>query len=79
MVLSVVDAYAKCGKMMDARRLFAEMDQMTIRDVLAWTTLVSGYAKWGDMKSASELFDTMPEKNPISWTALIAGYARNIM
>ena len=71
---SVVDAYAKCGEMGDARRMF---DDMSVRDVLVWTTLVSGYAKWGDMKSASELFDQMPEKNPVSWTSLIAGYARN--
>ncbi|XP_059647496.1 pentatricopeptide repeat-containing protein At2g21090 [Cornus florida] len=73
---SVIDAYAKCGEMGDARRLFNEMPT---RDVLAWTTLVSGYAKWGDMKSASELFDVMPEKNSVSWTALIAGYAQNGM
>lgn len=71
---SVVDAYAKCGEMVDARRLF---DNMPVRDVLAWTTLVSGYAIWGDMKSASELFDQMPEKNPVSWTSMISGYARN--
>ncbi|XP_058188977.1 pentatricopeptide repeat-containing protein At2g21090 [Rhododendron vialii] len=73
---SAVDAYAKCGEMSDARKLF---DEMGVRDVLAWTTLVSGYAKWGDMQAASELFDAMPEKNPVSWTALIAGYARNSM
>ncbi|XAR72717.1 hypothetical protein NMG60_11019453 [Bertholletia excelsa] len=73
---SVVDAYAKSGEIIHARRLF---DEMTIRDVLAWTTLVSGYAKWGDMKSANELFDAMPVKNPVSWTALISGYARNGM
>lgn len=71
---SVVDAYAKCGEMVDARRLF---DSMPVRDVLAWTTLVSGYAKWGDMKLASELFAQMPEKNPVSWTSMISGYARN--
>lgn len=71
---SVVDAYAKCAEMADARRLF---DNMPVRDILAWTTLVSGYAKWGDMKSASELFDQMPEKNPVSWTSMISGYARN--
>lgn len=73
---SVMDAYAKCGELGDARRLF---DQMSRRDVLAWTTLVSGYAKGGDMKSAQEIFDTMPEKNSVSWTALIAGYAQNGM
>lgn len=76
MVLSsaVVDAYAKCGEMDGARRMF---DEMPATDVLAWTTLVSGYAKWGDMQSANGIFDRMPQKNPVSWTALIAGYARN--
>ncbi|KAL3529743.1 hypothetical protein ACH5RR_009065 [Cinchona calisaya] len=71
---SIVDAYAKCGELSDARKLF---DQMGRRDVLAWTTLISGYAKWGAMESARELFDVMPERNPISWTAMISGYARN--
>ncbi|KAL7118560.1 hypothetical protein ACP275_02G010200 [Erythranthe tilingii] len=73
---SIIDVYAKCGELVDARRLF---DQMSERDVLAWTTLVSGYAKGGDMKSAQEMFDTMPEKNSVSWTALIAGYVQNGM
>ncbi|XP_025014749.2 pentatricopeptide repeat-containing protein At2g21090 [Ricinus communis] len=71
---SVLDAYAKCSEMGDARRLF---DEMIIRDVLAWTTMVSGYAQWGDVEAASELFDLMPEKNPVAWTSLIAGYARH--
>ncbi|KAI6677587.1 hypothetical protein NL676_038383 [Syzygium grande] len=73
-VSTVVDAYAKCGEMSDARRAF---DGMRVKDVLAWTTLVSGYAKWGDMEAAMGIFDQMPEKNAVSWTALIAGYARN--
>ncbi|KAL2460066.1 Pentatricopeptide repeat-containing protein [Abeliophyllum distichum] len=73
---SIVDAYAKCGKLGDARKLF---DEMVKRDVLGWTTLVSGYAQCGDMKSAREIFYAIPEKNPVSWTALISGYARNGM
>ncbi|KAK7258038.1 hypothetical protein RIF29_32432 [Crotalaria pallida] len=73
---SIVDAYAKCGKMEDARRLFVEM---SVRDIPAWTTLVSGYAAWGDMESANEMFNKMPQKNSYSWTCLIGGYARNGM
>ncbi|KVI04086.1 pentatricopeptide repeat-containing protein At2g21090 [Cynara cardunculus var. scolymus] len=71
---SMIDCYAKCGEMSDARKLF---DEMPKRDVLAWTTMVSGYAKWGDMELARGLFDDMPEKNPVSWTSLISGYSRN--
>jgi pentatricopeptide repeat protein len=71
---SIVDAYAKCGRMEDARRLF---DDMPVRDIPAWTTLVTGYALCGDMESAAELFSQMPKKNTYSWTSLIGGYARN--
>ncbi|XP_042518762.1 pentatricopeptide repeat-containing protein At2g21090 [Macadamia integrifolia] len=70
---SIVDAYAKCGVIGDARKMF---DDMPTRDVLAWTTLVSGYAKSGDTESARNLFNEMPEKNPVSWTALISGYVQ---
>lgn len=72
----IVDAYAKCGKIEDARRLF---DDMPVRDVRAWTTLVSGYAAWGDMESGAELFSQMPKNNSCSWTYLIRGYTRNGM
>ncbi|CAK7329525.1 unnamed protein product [Dovyalis caffra] len=71
---SVVDGYAKCGDMSDAKRLF---DGMNVKDVLAWTTMVSGYAQCGDMEAARELFDLMPNKNSVSWTALISGYVRH--
>ncbi|KAK9108709.1 hypothetical protein Sjap_016769 [Stephania japonica] len=36
---SIVDAYARCFVLCDAQKLF---DEMSVRDVLAWTTLVSG-------------------------------------
>ncbi|KAI7731761.1 hypothetical protein M8C21_010843 [Ambrosia artemisiifolia] len=54
---SVIDCYAKCGEMSDARMVF---DEMSKRDVVSWTSLISGYAKWGDVESARELFDDMP-------------------
>nr|KYP68351.1 Pentatricopeptide repeat-containing protein At2g21090 family [Cajanus cajan] len=72
----IVDAYAKCGKTEDARRLF---DDMPVKDVRAWTTLVSGYAAWGDMELGAELFSQMPKNNSCSWTYLIRGYVRNGM
>ncbi|CAI0445195.1 unnamed protein product, partial [Linum tenue] len=70
---SVLDCYAKCGEMASACSLFEEMK---VKDVLAWTTMVSGFAQCGNMKSATEFFHLMPAKNPVSWTSLIAGYAR---
>ncbi|XP_051146448.1 pentatricopeptide repeat-containing protein At2g21090 [Andrographis paniculata] len=73
---SILDAYAKCGNIGDARKLF---DEVRDRDVLAWTALVSGYARGGDMKLAREVFDAIPDKNSVSWATLITGYAHNGM
>lgn len=71
---TLVDAYAKCDDLSDARKFF---DEMKVKDVLAWTTLVSDYAKRGNMELAHDLFHKMPKKNPVSWTSLISGYVRN--
>ncbi|TXG53257.1 hypothetical protein EZV62_022426 [Acer yangbiense] len=62
---TLVDAYARCGEMNDTRRLFNEMQ---VRDVLAWTTLVSGYTKiHGNMelgrKAAERLIELEPQSS----------------
>eukprot|EP01018_Ginkgo_biloba_P035644 Gb_29805 [translate_table: standard] len=71
---ALVDTYAKCGNIEDARQLF---DKMPTRDVLSWTTMISGYAAFGNVECGRELFDKMPERNMISWTAMIGGYAQH--
>ncbi|KAJ3679874.1 hypothetical protein LUZ60_016152 [Juncus effusus] len=68
---SLLDAYAKCGLICYAHRLF---DEMPVRNILAWTSLIHGYSKLGDLKSAHKLFDGMPERNLITWNSLIGGY-----
>ncbi|KAJ6927394.1 hypothetical protein NC651_011450 [Populus alba x Populus x berolinensis] len=59
----VADAYAKCGEMSDATRLF---DGMNVKDVLTWTTmnsvswtLISGYVRHGLVYTAPELLTNM--------------------
>lgn len=71
---SIVDGYAKCGAIEDARRLF---DELRVRDVTCWTCMLSGYAKNGGLDAAWELFEDMPVKNSVSWTALIAGHVEH--
>ncbi|XP_057974611.1 pentatricopeptide repeat-containing protein At5g50390, chloroplastic-like isoform X2 [Malania oleifera] len=46
-------------------------------DVVANTTLVDFYSKWGRIEDARHVFDKMPRKNVISWNALIAGYGNH--
>lgn len=70
---ALVDMYAECAEMDSARRLF---DGMQVRNVVSWTSLVSGLARLGQVDHARELFDSMPERDTVSWTAMIDGYVQ---
>ncbi|RAL44786.1 unnamed protein product [Cuscuta campestris] len=73
---SLLDMYVKCGgeyNINDAQKLF---DEMTVRDVISWNSLISGYIKLGKVKRAKALFEEMPEKSIVSWTAMISGYTK---
>ncbi|GMN22350.1 hypothetical protein TIFTF001_043498 [Ficus carica] len=72
-VTALVRMYSCCGALLDARKLF---DEMNFRDVALWNAMVVGYVKAGDVDNARKVFEQMPERNLISWTSLIAGYAQ---
>ncbi|KAL5824257.1 hypothetical protein ACOSQ3_020320 [Xanthoceras sorbifolium] len=71
---ALLDMYAKCGFVMEARRVFDVMDDND-KDVTACTAMICGYTKMGMMDDALRLFDTTKERNVISWSAMVAGYA----
>eukprot|EP01018_Ginkgo_biloba_P022100 Gb_10157 [translate_table: standard] len=50
---ALVDMYAKCGNIGDARQVF---DKMPERDVVSWSAMVAGYAQDGDGEEALKLF-----------------------
>ncbi|XP_010911356.1 pentatricopeptide repeat-containing protein At1g31430 [Elaeis guineensis] len=53
---SLVCMYAKCGLVGHARKLF---DGMPDRNVVCWTSMISGYAQSGRFREAVELFREM--------------------
>ncbi|KAE8690909.1 putative pentatricopeptide repeat-containing protein [Hibiscus syriacus] len=53
---ALITLYGKCGSIEDADRLFNEM---TFRDELSWTALVSGYAQFGKADATIDLFQKM--------------------
>ncbi|KAK0597381.1 hypothetical protein LWI29_024697 [Acer saccharum] len=71
---ALLDMYAKCGFVMEARRVFDVMDDND-KDVTACTAMICGYTKMSMMDDARRLFDVTRERNVISWSAMVAGYA----
>lgn len=53
---ALVDVYVKCGRVDEARIVF---DDMNVRDVVTWTTMINGFILNGDFGSALNLFPTM--------------------
>lgn len=53
---SLIDMYAKCGRMDDARKVF---DRVPHRNVVSWTSMIAGYTQSSSFKDAIELFREM--------------------
>ncbi|KAF3794093.1 Pentatricopeptide repeat-containing protein [Nymphaea thermarum] len=71
---ALIDMYAKCGGMIEARRTF---DEMHSKNTITWNSMISGYARAGFIDIARRLFDEMPNRNIISWTSMMTGYVQN--
>lgn len=56
---SVLNMYAKCGKMEEARELF---DKMQRKDIVCWTTMISGYAQCGRAIEAIDFYRKMQKE-----------------
>nr|XP_043635733.1 putative pentatricopeptide repeat-containing protein At5g52630 [Erigeron canadensis] len=50
---SVVDMYAKCGEILDARKVF---DEMPVRTVVTWSGMICGYVQFCENEEALMLF-----------------------
>ncbi|KAL1189462.1 putative pentatricopeptide repeat-containing protein [Cardamine amara subsp. amara] len=70
---ALVNAYAACGEMDIAVRIFRSMK---IRDVISWTSIAKGYVEIGNLELARTYFDQMPVRDRISWTIMIDGYLK---
>ncbi|MQL73824.1 hypothetical protein Taro_006141 [Colocasia esculenta] len=66
----LLKCYCVCGRLVDARQLF---DEVPSRDVVAFNTIIHGYAESGDMGSALSLFEQVPDPNPVTWTTMLVG------
>ncbi|XP_061356798.1 pentatricopeptide repeat-containing protein At1g25360 [Gastrolobium bilobum] len=77
-VLSVNNAlitfYTKCGKLVEARRVF---NKMQVKDLVSWNAILSGYVNARRIEEANSIFREMPRRNILTWTVMISGLAQN--
>ncbi|KAL5836752.1 hypothetical protein ACOSQ3_013921 [Xanthoceras sorbifolium] len=57
---ALLDFYAKCGNIREAKKVFHEMKD---RNVVSWTSLIVGFAVKGFGKEALELFEEWKERD----------------
>eukprot|EP00250_Pteridium_aquilinum_P014241 c21867_g1_i1 orf=781-2184(-) len=75
---SVIDMYAKCGRIDDAVKVFRDLP---CRNVVSWNALFAGCINQGDFTLVVQFFELMQgegiKPNVVSWGALIEGYAEH--
>lgn len=71
----LLDAYAKCGNMDYASKLFENFSEK--RNVVTCNSMISGYLANGSYDDASMLFRRMSQRDLTSWNLLVRGYALN--
>eukprot|EP01018_Ginkgo_biloba_P001272 Gb_03435 [translate_table: standard] len=69
---ALIDMYVKSGSIEDAQKIF---DSMSERDVVSWTTMISGYGMHGYGENVPRFFNQMKQTgiqpNEIAFTAVI--------
>eukprot|EP00250_Pteridium_aquilinum_P020914 c24989_g14_i1 orf=464-787(+) len=56
---ALVSMYAKCGALASAKAL---LDGLPVRDVISWTSLISGYAQQGQGQNALSCLELMKQE-----------------
>ncbi|KAI3946988.1 hypothetical protein MKW98_003551 [Papaver atlanticum] len=56
---ALIDMYAKCGNLAEAKRVF---DKMPKRNVISWTSMITGFGIHGNADSALRLFHQMKDE-----------------
>ncbi|KAJ7542118.1 hypothetical protein O6H91_10G090800 [Diphasiastrum complanatum] len=75
---TLVDMYAKCGCIEDARELFNYMSE---RDVVSWSAMIAGYAQNGLGKEALALYEQMKQEgvqpDNVTFTCVLSACAHS--
>ncbi|KAL8028906.1 hypothetical protein ABFX02_14G193100 [Erythranthe guttata] len=72
---ALLDAYAKCGNMDYASKLFDNLSGK--RNVVTCNSMISGYLSHGSHDEAHIIFEKMSERDLTTWNLMVRGYAQN--
>nr|XP_048334499.1 pentatricopeptide repeat-containing protein At2g22070-like [Ziziphus jujuba var. spinosa] len=73
---ALISMYANSGGVEIARKILVDSRTSDL-NVIAFTALLDGYLKLGDISPARKIFDSLRNRDVIAWTAMIVGYAQN--
>ncbi|KAJ0041342.1 hypothetical protein Pint_26763 [Pistacia integerrima] len=73
---ALISCYAKSGGVEIARKIVEQMG-ISYLNVIAFTALLDGYIKLGDVGAARRVFDSLRDRDVVAWTAMIVGYEQN--
>ncbi|KAK9684826.1 hypothetical protein RND81_10G235500 [Saponaria officinalis] len=68
---TLIEMYSGVGESEQAYKVFSEM---SLRNIVAWTSMINGLISCGHMELARNLFDLAPEKDVVLWNTIISGY-----
>ncbi|KAJ7973283.1 Pentatricopeptide repeat [Quillaja saponaria] len=72
--IGLVELYATCERMEDAKKVF---DVMCNRDVIIWNLMIRGFCKTGNLELGLDLFRQMSERSTVSWNLMISCLAQS--
>ncbi|OMP01633.1 hypothetical protein CCACVL1_03047 [Corchorus capsularis] len=74
-VTSILSACAQLGALSLGKWVHGLVKSMNFEsNIFVSTALIDMYAKFGSIREARQLFDSMVEKNVVTWNAMISGY-----
>ncbi|XP_052192160.1 pentatricopeptide repeat-containing protein At2g22070 [Diospyros lotus] len=73
---ALVSMYSKSGGVGIAKKVLQQNEASNL-NVIAFTAILDGYIKVGDLNPARQIFDSLRDHDVVAWTAMIVGYMQN--
>ncbi|KAM7513669.1 hypothetical protein LguiA_003252 [Lonicera macranthoides] len=73
---ALISMYSKSGGIETCQKILERKETSNL-NMIAFTALLDGYIKLGDINPARKVFDSLRDRDVVVWTAMIVGYVQN--